>query len=84
MFETELSNRPHVVGLGIVPLEEKSGGQEQMAVAVYVDKKVPLTKLKAEHVVPQMLEVPGKKGTIRVPTRVIEQGQVELEGLGKE
>jgi hypothetical protein len=84
LFETQLSSRPNVVGLGIVPLDEQAGGQQQMAVAVYVDKKVPLQKLKADQVVPQMLEVPGKGGPIHVPTRVIEQGKVELEGFGKE
>jgi hypothetical protein len=78
LHEQSLSNRKNVVGLGIVPADEESGGKD-LAVAVYVTKKEPLSKLKKDQVVPETLAVPGKNGTVKVPTRVIEQGKVELE-----
>jgi hypothetical protein len=31
--------------------------------------------------VPETLPVPGKSGVVQVPTRVIEQGKVELEAV---
>jgi hypothetical protein len=78
LHEESLSGRKNVVGLGIVPADEEAGGKD-LAVAVYVTKKLPLSKLKKDQVVPEMLAVPGKGRTVQVPTRVIEQGKVELE-----
>ena len=80
LHEESLSGRKNVVGLGIVPADEASGSKD-LAVAVYVTKKLPLSKLKKEQVVPESLAVPGKSGTVQVPTRVIEQGKVELEAV---
>ncbi len=88
LFETELTSRPNVVGLGIVPVDDpgdnRVAGQKQMAVAVYVAKKVPTRSLKQNQVIPETLQVPSKTGVVNVPTKVIEQGPVELEGIGKE
>jgi hypothetical protein len=86
LFEDELSRRKNVVGLGIVPAEEESGagGRDCLAVAVYVKKKVPASRLSEKDLVPETLAVPGRNGPVHVPTRVIEQGEVRLEGAGKE
>jgi hypothetical protein len=80
LHETSLSGRKNVVGLGIVPLDEEAN-DKQLAVAVYVAKKVPLEKLKRDQIVPETLAVPGRDGVIEVPTKVIEQGPVELEAM---
>jgi hypothetical protein len=79
LHEQSLSGCKNVVGLGIVPADEAGG--KDLAVAVYVRKKQPLSKLKKNQVVPETLAVPGKGKTVQVPTRVIEQGKVELEAV---
>jgi hypothetical protein len=81
LFESELSKRKNVVGLGIVPADEdKSGtGRRDCAVAVYVKKKVPEQSLPEKDVVPDSLTIPGRNGPVRVRTRVIQQGEVRLE-----
>ena len=73
----------NVVGLGIVPLEERSDGARtsDLAVAVYVVKKLPLEELAPKEVIPPMLEVRRGKRVDKVRTRVIEQGEVVLESL---
>ncbi len=85
LFEDELSNRKHVVGLGIVPMNEKkpSGGKD-LAVAVYVKKKLPPERLKSKDLVPETLALPGRRGVVHIPTKVIEQGEVRLEPAGPE
>lgn len=80
LHEQSLSGCKNVVGLGIVPADEESGSKD-LAVAVYVTRKLPLSKLKKNQVVPESLPVPGKGKTVQVPTRVIEQGKVELEAV---
>jgi len=86
LFEEELSRRKNVVGLGIVAAEDaKAGpGRRGLAVAVYVKKKVPADRLSEKDLVPETLSVPGRNGAVLVPTRVIEQGEVRLEGADKE
>lgn len=71
----------NVVGLGIVPLEERSDGARasDLAVAVYVVKKLPLEELAPKEVIPPLLEVRRGKSVAKVRTRVIEQGEVTLE-----
>lgn len=71
----------NVVGLGIVPLEDRSEGTRAsaLAVAVYVVKKLPLEELTPREVIPPMLEVRRGKRITKVRTRVIEQGEVTLE-----
>lgn len=73
----------NVVGLGIVPFEERSDGARasDLAVAVYVVKKLPLEELAPREVIPTILEVCRGKRITRVRTRVIEQGEVTLESL---
>ncbi len=83
LYERDLSRRKNVVGLGIVPAKEEEGpGRRDLAVAVYVRKKIPRQRLAAKDLVPEKLEVRGRKKVVKVATRVIEQGQVRLEGLG--
>ena len=81
LFENELSCRSNVVGLGIVPANDAPGATaNRMAVAVYVRKKLPRVQLKPHDVVPRHLMVQGGGRFLRVPTRVIEQGDVRFEG----
>lgn len=81
--EQKLIVLKNVVGLGIVPLEEGADGtpSRDLAVAVYVVKKLPVEELHAEDVVPKTLKVRQNKKTTEVRTRVIEQGEVSLESL---
>lgn len=72
----ELQRLPHVVGLGIVPLEEgKKGGKH--AVGVYVDRIVKARKAGAR--IPDVVRLEGKQGKVDIPVRVIEIGEVSLE-----
>jgi len=80
LFEHSLSQRPNVVGLGIVPKDEQ-GSKGGMAVGVYVSKKLSQDLLGADELVPDHLEIPGKNNSVVVPTKVIEQGEVRLESL---
>jgi len=81
-FEEQLSQITNVVGLGIVPAKEgRERGPRDCAVAVYVKKKVPANRLAAKDLVPTTLTLPGSKRDVEIPTRVIEQGEVELERL---
>ncbi len=82
LFEDQLSRRANVVGLGIVPADD-STERSGMAVAVYVKKIVPEGRLDPDEVVPKVLEIPGRKEPVKVPTRVIEQGEVRLEPVGR-
>ena len=83
-FETELSSRKNVVGLGIVPADKDSASSRNMAVGVYVTKKVDAGKLSTKDLLPKSLKIRGRSGTVAVPVRVIEQGKVTLERFGKE
>lgn len=74
--EDALAKLPNVVGLGVVD----AGGAP--AVGVYVVKKVPEDALPAGAAVPKSLVVKAGGKTVRVPTRVIEQGAVTKEGAG--
>ena len=86
LFEEELSRRKNVVGLGIVPAQDEKAGSRRrgVAIAVYVKKKLPANRLSEKDVVPETLSVPGRHGSVHVPTRVIEQGVVRPEGADKE
>lgn len=64
--------------------DEAGSGQPGVAVAGYVKKKLPANRLAEKDMVPESLSVPGRNGAVRVPTRVIEQGEVHLKGADKE
>jgi hypothetical protein len=80
-YATELSQRPNVVGLGIVPC--RSGvrflRETEYTVAVYVSHKVPVDDLSPEDVIPKVLQVMHKGGAADVPVRVLEHGPIVLE-----
>ena len=80
-YEEDLARRNNVVGLGIVQVDDDSerSGRSDLAVAVYVKKKLPVKELAPEDLIPKELEVSSGKRVARVRTRVIEQGEVRLE-----
>jgi len=80
IFSDELSRMKNVVGLGRVPSEKSPGDWD---LAVYVAKKIPEDLLKKADLVPKVLEIPGRGGSHKVNTQVIEQGVVELEKMEK-
>jgi hypothetical protein len=67
-YEQELLSKPNVVGLGIGYLE--MGGQmtDQVGLIVMVRRKVPLTQLSPQEVIPAQIE--------GIPTDVREVGEV--------
>lgn len=78
--EDRLSGLPNVVGLGIVSRQEDDPGADDLAVGVYVTKKVPRKQLARAERIPSRLRVTTRGGGYRlVPVRVIEQGEVVLE-----
>ena len=74
--EDALTRRRNVVGLGVVPAEDSA---KDLAVGVYVVKKLPEKQLAEADMIPKTLSVKIRGKTLRVPTRVIEQGEVKLE-----
>ena len=46
---------------------------------MYVTSKVPGDELGPDEQIPTRLQVPGRKGTNEVPTRVIAKGDFEFE-----
>jgi hypothetical protein len=79
--EADLAKRKNVVGLGVVP-RDGDPKSEDLAVAVYVERKLPPDALAAKDLVPKFLKVNESDETIDVPTVVIEQGPVTLESIG--
>jgi hypothetical protein len=75
-----IMNKKNVVGMGIVSNAPNSSG---LAVAVYVEKMpMPMDEADMNYadwmdMIPPTLLV----GTVMVPTKVIEQGKVELETI---
>jgi hypothetical protein len=69
-----------VTGIGVVPVSDDSDGPADLAVAVYVTKKVPRDELADDDRIPPTLEIPGRDGSTTVPTRIIATGEFELEG----
>jgi hypothetical protein len=82
--EAHLASRQNVVGLGIVRLDEADDSDDELAVAVYVSKKLPLAELPAGEVIPKELTVEHEGEAHKVRTRVIEQGEVAFEEVGPE
>ena len=85
--EGRLGSLPNVVGLGVVPEDEDDPTSRRLAVAVYVTKKVPKEELEPEERIPKTLRIPGRggrRGSRRVPVRIIEQGEVEFESFSLE
>ena len=79
--ERSLGQLKNVVGMGIIDLEdeEKIAKKSESAIAVYVRKKIPKEKLIQDEVIPEHLEIKFRGKVTKVPTKVIEQGDVSLE-----
>lgn len=80
LYQEQLAGYPNVTGIGVVPLKDHPEGPADLAVAVYVTRKVPSDELEPEERIPSMLEIPSRDGSRSVPTRVIATGDFELEG----
>lgn len=81
LYQEELVTYPNVTGIGVVPVrEDQHEGGAELAVAVYVTRKVPRDELEADERIPPTLEVPSRDGPRTVLTRVIATGKFELEG----
>ena len=78
-YEEKLSGLPNVTGLGIVSLDEKNPASPDLAIAVYVEKKVPADELDKLELVPKKIQIKQGEVLQEVFTRVIEQGVVSLE-----
>lgn len=81
-FEDQLGSLPNVVGMGIVPEDEADPDSSGLAVGVYVTRKLPKEELEPDELIPQRLEYRDRRGRHTVKVRVIEQGEVQLEGAG--
>jgi hypothetical protein len=79
LYQDELAGYPNVTGIGVVPVTGDSKGAVDLAVAVYVTRKVPRAQLKADERIPPSLEIPSREGSQNVPTRVIATGEFALE-----
>ncbi len=79
LYEEELARYPNVTGIGVVPVTDDPDGPADLAVAVYVTRKVPRDELKAGERIPPTLEIPSRDGAQNVPTRVIATGEFALE-----
>ena len=79
LHDGKLSALANVQGLGIVAEEGETVDGGNLAVAVYVEKKVPVEELAPEHRIPATLEIPDDDGFHQVSVRVIEQGPVWAE-----
>lgn len=84
-YEQQLGKLKNVVGLGIARKAAAAQGKKApLAVTVYVSKKVPKSALPVSELVPEFLPIESKGKTVKVPTQVIEQGEVHLESAGQE
>ena len=79
LYEEELARYPNVTGIGVVPVTDEIEGPADLAVAVYVTRKVPRDQLKADERIPPLLEIPSRDGSQNVPTRVIATGEFTFE-----
>jgi hypothetical protein len=79
LYQEELAGYPNVTGIGVVPVADDSKGPADLAVAVYVTRKVPRDQLKAGERIPPSLEIPSRDGPENVPTRVVATGEFALE-----
>ncbi len=77
-----LSRFPNVVGLGTEQVQadqRASGTKVQHAVAVFVERKVPVAELADDEVLPTYLEIQGRKQMVKVPVTVVESGAFSFE-----
>ena len=84
MHADELSAYPNVVAIGTRRVDEDAvdaakGTEADHAVAVYVNRKVPVEQLDDKERLPAYVELPVSGGTERVPVVVVESGAIEPE-----
>ena len=81
LHELELSSIDTVVGLGVMPEHDgrRGAGGQDMAIAIYVSKKPRKSDDKSEKLIHKKLVIPGRQGSIEVPIRVIETGEIIAE-----
>jgi hypothetical protein len=79
LYQEELARYPNVTGIGVVQVTDDSYGPTDLAVAVYVTKKVPRDQLKAGERIPPSLQITSRDGSRNVPTRVIATGELAHE-----
>lgn len=77
-FSSQLNQKQNVVGFGVVPMDGASG--KDLALAVYVTKKMPASELKQDDCLPATIPLKVMSRIVDIPIRVIEQGVVNLEG----
>ena len=84
--EEKLSKYKNIVGMGVVRLDEKSDEESlgKNAIAVYVRKKIPADELSPGELLPKYFEMESRGKIVRIPVKVIEQGEVALESFGLE
>jgi hypothetical protein len=70
---------PNVVGSGVAPRVTQGKHEEEIALKVYVTRKLPRTLLPQEQLVPETVELPGIDGLI--PTDVEAIGIQQLQSL---
>jgi hypothetical protein len=56
-----LMTRPNVIGMAIGPRKRKGEVVNELAVKVYVSKKLPEDHLLKEHIIPSVLEIENKQ-----------------------
>jgi hypothetical protein len=79
LYQEELARYPNVTGIGVVPAADDTESPVDLAVAVYVTRKVPRDQLKVGERIPPSLEIPSRDGSQNVPTRIIATGEFALE-----
>jgi hypothetical protein len=80
LYQEELARYPNVTGIGVVPVNDETEGPADLAVAVYVTRKVPRDQLEDDERIPGTVEIPSREGSREVPIRIIATGEFELEG----
>ncbi len=82
VFEEDLVRRRNVVGFGIVPVNWVVN-RNDLAVAVYVRRKVAEEQLSQDDLIPRLLQVTYRGHDIEVPVIVIEQGTISLDSVAQ-
>ena len=52
LYQEQLEGYPNVTGIGVVPVDDDPGGPAELAVAVYVTRKVPRNELADDEMIP--------------------------------
>lgn len=83
-YGDELSKLPNVIGLGIVPNEVGDFESEDLAIAVYIERRVPEDQLQTQDIIPKKIKILSGNVIEEVLTKVIEQGKISLESGDEE